>query len=370
MAKERSSNFELLRIVSMIMIVFYHYAFLSNFNFVFLETTPINYAFLNFLELFGKVGVDIFVLISGYFLIKKDSVKISKLVKLWLQILFFSVLSYALFSFNIIESENFENSVILFLERIMPLSHENWWFASTYFLLYLFSPFLNKFLKSMSHRQYFVFLLLAFLVGSVVAALTNNEIEGMRLFPLLFVYSIGGYIGLYLDEKRFNQKKLWLILIITIVLNILIVLIFHSKAKSDTVIQGYFWFMVGSETFPLTLVIAVCLFLIFKGLKIGNKKIINVIASASFGVYLIHDDSFLKIFIWRTICRGSDFQYGKLLIPYTIAVCLGVYAACTIVELARIYLLEKNYMKLVYKAEPKINRVLHKLVDSVYEKIR
>lgn len=370
MVKERSSNFELLRIVSMIMIVAYHFAFWSDFDYTGLEAYPVNYVFLNLLEIFGKVGVDIFILISGYFLIEKENIKATKVVKLWLQIFFYSLLSYILFSLNIFKSDYSENSISLFIERIMPISHVNWWFASSYFIIFLFSPFFNKFLKSLSNKQYLIFLTLEVICGSIIVTLTQNEFQGIRLIPFFIIYSIGGYIKLHLNKIHFSRKKLGAILFVSIIVGMIALLVLRREAKTDTFMQGYFLIMVGSETFPITMIISICLFLIFRETEIGVKKPINIIASSSFAVYMIHADLLFKQMLWRTIIHGSDFQYGKLLIPYTIAVCLGVYAACTIVELARIYLLEKNYMKLVYKAEPKINRVLHKLVDSVYEKIR
>lgn len=371
MAQGRRSNFELLRIISTIMIIVYHFAFWSAFDYIELEKYPVNYLFLNFLELFGKVGVDIFILISGYFLIEKDDIKVSKVIKLWLQIFFYSLLSYILFSLNIFKSDYFENSIPLFIERVMPISHGNWWFASSYFIIFLFSPFLNRFFKSLSNKQYLIFLALAVTCGSIIVTLTQkNEFQGIRLIPFFIIYSIGGYIKLHLNEIHFSRKKLGVILFVAIVVGLIVLLLWRREAKTDTFIKGYFLVMVGSETFPITMIISIVLFLIFKETEIGVKKPVNIVASASFAVYMIHTDILFKQTLWRTIIHGSDFQYGKLLIPYTIAACLGVYAACTVIELARIYLLEKNYMKLVYKAEPKINRALHRLADSVYEKIR
>ena len=66
--KERNSNFELLRIIAMLMIVFHHFSVHGGFNY---ELTDISFnrLWLYFISMGGKIGVDIFVLISGYFLI-------------------------------------------------------------------------------------------------------------------------------------------------------------------------------------------------------------------------------------------------------------------------------------------------------------
>ena len=70
----RQSNFELLRIVAMVMIVFHHFAVHGGFNFD-STTLSIPRFWFNFIIMGGKTGVNIFVLISGYFLIQSKSTK-------------------------------------------------------------------------------------------------------------------------------------------------------------------------------------------------------------------------------------------------------------------------------------------------------
>ena len=65
----RNTSIELLRIISMIMIMFHHFAYHGNFEWNFNEVT-LPHLWYDFILMGGKVGVDIFVLISGYFLIE------------------------------------------------------------------------------------------------------------------------------------------------------------------------------------------------------------------------------------------------------------------------------------------------------------
>ena len=90
--KSRLSNFELLRIISMILIVINHYVVSSGvldleFN--------INRVILQLFGIGGKIGVTLFVLISGYFLID-SKFKMRKLLKIILETLFYSVSIYFL----------------------------------------------------------------------------------------------------------------------------------------------------------------------------------------------------------------------------------------------------------------------------------
>ena len=69
----RNSNIEFLRIVSMLLILFHHYAVHSGFNFEFTGQIISNKIFIDILSSFGKAGVNIFLAISSYYLIDLES---------------------------------------------------------------------------------------------------------------------------------------------------------------------------------------------------------------------------------------------------------------------------------------------------------
>ena len=73
----------------------------------------------------------------------------------------------------------------------------------------------------------------------------------------------------------------------------------------------------------------------FNSLKIPHSKIINLLASATFGVYLIHDNNFVRPFLWHKVFMNASFQNSPYLIPYSIGVILLVYVVCTLIELTR-----------------------------------
>lgn len=70
--KQRNSNIELLRIVAMLMIVAHHFSVHGGFSFD-PSRISVNLIWIQFLQLGGKVGVDIFILISGYYLVSRKS---------------------------------------------------------------------------------------------------------------------------------------------------------------------------------------------------------------------------------------------------------------------------------------------------------
>ena len=68
---KRSTNFELLRCIAMIMILFQHLGDAMTAKSDIFVWAP-NELYLNLMRIFGTIGVNCFVLISGYFLIKKQ----------------------------------------------------------------------------------------------------------------------------------------------------------------------------------------------------------------------------------------------------------------------------------------------------------
>ena len=87
---KRNSNLEWLRIISMLLIVVGHFSWQTKWNFshtnIFLQTG------IQWLWFGGKLGVDLFILISAYFLATRKEIKIKPLVKLWEQVIFYSIL--------------------------------------------------------------------------------------------------------------------------------------------------------------------------------------------------------------------------------------------------------------------------------------
>jgi len=97
------------------------------------------------------------------------------------------------------------------------------------------------------------------------------------------------------------------------------------------------------------LLISLSLFMAFATMKMDYHKWINTIASATFGVYLIHDSDIIRPLLWLDWFKNAQYQDSLMLIPYSIAVVLAVYIACTIIDLLRQKLIEKPWMRLVNK---------------------
>lgn len=355
----RNSSIELLRIISMVMIMFHHFAYHGNFEWNYNEIT-IPHLWYNFILMGGKVGVNIFVLISGFFLIENTErlFQPKKLLKFWGQVVFYSITTY--FLSIVLQINNFDIKQII--KICFPITYPGWWFASTYFMLYLIHPFLNKLLHDLNKNVYQYLILLLVLCWSIIPTLTTQLFESNSLLWFITLYAIAGYAKIYGFNERLKSKHYFFLFLIVLVCSYLVSVSFLvlGTKRNELAVHAIDFF--GMERFPI-LLMALFLFMTFAKLKIKFNKWINVIASATFGVYLIHDSSYIRYYIWWNIFKINQYQESLFLIPYSILVVFIIYVLCTGIEMVRKVLLEKPYIIFVNKY---VNLLINPL-NKIYE---
>ena len=339
----RNTSIELLRIISMIMIMFHHFAYHGNFEWNFNEVT-LPHLWYDFILMGGKVGVDIFVLISGYFLIENTEklFQPKKLLKFWGQVVFYSIMTYLLSV--MLRLNAFEIKQLI--KVCLPITYPGWWFASTYFMLYLIHPFLNKLLHGLSKTEYQYLILMMVLCWSIIPTATTQLFESNSLLWFVTLYGIAGYVNLYGGNQKLQSKHYFslyfMVLIITYTVSTTFLFLGTKKEEWSTHAIDFF----EIERLPI-LLMAITLFMGFVTLKMNYHKWINMIASATFGVYLIHDSSYIRYYVWTNIFKINQYQDSTFLILYSILVVFILYVSCTMIDLIRKKLVEKPYMLFV-----------------------
>lgn len=89
--KTRESGLELLRIIAMLLVVMHHVILYSK-----LSVLNSNQTLAKILLPSGKIGVNIFYFITGYFMVEKNF-KISRVLNLVIQTSFYSIVFYLIF---------------------------------------------------------------------------------------------------------------------------------------------------------------------------------------------------------------------------------------------------------------------------------
>lgn len=149
---KRMPNIECLRCIAMFFIVLNHCILNLATNEYKLNNNPINFCITDFVYQVVYNGVNVFVLISGYFLVKttRETTNWEKVIKLWLSAFFYSVSIYV--TLIVLHYETFSAKNLIHV--LMLIRYDSYWFITQYLGLYIMSPFLSKWARSMSKKEY------------------------------------------------------------------------------------------------------------------------------------------------------------------------------------------------------------------------
>lgn len=160
----RDSNYELMRIISMLMIVIWH---ILLHGLVDVQSTGMLSFVIYFLEAILVVHVNSYMLVTGYYQCKKEF-KRKKLIALNNQSWFYRVvIMLILCGYGIIEIGRKE-----FFQALFPLDYATYWFVQMYLFLYCFSPFLNRLIEKMSKKEFQILLMICLIVFSVLPTIS------------------------------------------------------------------------------------------------------------------------------------------------------------------------------------------------------
>ena len=270
----RKSNIELLRIISMLMVLAVHadgaalglpqlWGDLSSVTTYDLWRLAI--------ESVAIIGVNCFTLISGYFGIKFQWRGIAAFL---FECAFYSVGIYT--AAALIYPDIF--SWRCWVESCLVLTHTDLWYIPAYFALMFLSPVLNAGMSTLNRRQATIVLGLFLIFNVWCGWWWQGEFNptGYTLVQLILVYMIGRYLSIHVDSTLVHNKR-------NILVTIYIVstlCIFMTSVFMDS-LQAF------AYNSPFVLLSTISLFLIFTTLKI-RSKIINYTARSAFAAYLIH----------------------------------------------------------------------------------
>ena len=332
-ALKRDSNFELLRILAIFCIISFHCAWEGGFEY------PV-FCFNKFLvesfHMLGELGVNLFILISGYHMIC-GTFKWKKLFALLLEVQFYNWL--CVFLCVCFGTLTLDKRTVF--TNFFPIAEYKYWFATVYILLYLFSPYINRLLLSLSKKQFRNLLLLClgiFCIFPTFYGALKNDTETLfyynRFIWLLIVYMIGAYIRRYPPVKYVSPLK-WLGVsaLIFAFMEISIYILEHFQPffqKIGIVGGNYFW---RPNTIPLA-ALSVSLFLCFRFLKVKPLKAVNLLASTTFGIYLLHDGQ-LNFYMWQVLLKAPEYTFSPKLILFIPSCALLIFVTGVCVDFLR-----------------------------------
>ena len=322
--KPKESNLELLRIINMLLIIAHHLAVHAPFVF---ENIHIKYI-VYFLSLGGKIGVNSFVLLTGYLLVDK-TLKIKNLFRIWIDVFFYSITILVFFYF-------YDKSYIYNIKfYIFPITYSLYWFITTYFIMYIILYFFNFQLYNIERKRYLKFIIILVIFWSILSSFPNTNLGYTNILWFILLYLIGGYIKLYINKIK--NKYLYLFVGIFFYFIIFIrTIINHSVLESDKYIITHY---IEMNDFFILLV-SILLLLFFSNLNIKYNKYINIISSTTLGIYLIHDNPSVRTFLWTSYFKLFEITGGKNLILSSIKIIFTIFFICMIIDLIRKFIIE------------------------------
>lgn len=304
----RNSSIELLRIIAMIGVVLLHYnnPLIGNAMGLVNSGSPTQY-FLYFIETLFICAVNLYVMISAYFLSQSNNRKFSKIVELFIQVILFNV---AIYSLKAIINQEF--SVVSFFGSFLPINY----FLILYSVVYILSPYINLMLDKLSAKGFKNLVILSFVIFSVwtigvdvLEEIIGRELNGLStigmygsqkgysIINFMLVYLVGAYIGRV--KPQFKCSTLLISLFTVLALNYGWALLELNFANGDTAFN---------YNNPLVIIIAAIILMLFLKMNFENK-IINELAKGTFTCFLIHNLFFRFAYIEKVIGTNVFFVF-------------------------------------------------------------
>lgn len=346
MKKIRQSNLEMLRIVSMVLIVMSHCDDIFGLASLYSCSLGMNKIITDWLHIGGQIGVGCFILISGYFMVEQR-ISAKKLLKLAGEVWFYTISIWLVWVlWKIFRGQvDIKQLLLASKDAFFPILTSHYWFITAYMILMMLSPFFNIFIHTLNQKQYQAFLgtlLIVFvIIGGGIPFVLPGMYEG-RLIPVFIMYFMAGYIRRFGNLNSKNPSRHFTIALIGYALLFALfyfITYLGVKLDSDIVMgQRYFYRTLNS---PFVVVICIELFIGFLKLDMGNNKLINTLASCTLGVYLLHSNNLLQEFLQKVfpIYRESRPPF---VFVYSLISVLIIYTAASLID----YIRQKSVEKL------------------------
>lgn len=337
-SERRFANLDALKVASMFMIVVWHfYVHGMQVDDLFeIDATTIGFAnsFLSqYVLIVCSVCVDVYVLITGYFLIFKEF-RFARFFRVWFASVFYGVLLTTIVYLSCSDINTPKDIV----ESFFPICSNSYWFVRQYLGLIIVSPFISLAGRSMRKDVYEWLLIALIVVGTkfIKGFPFGDSMRFMRGYSLAWfvcLFMFGGYFrrfGFLISKGRAMRLFFSLSFVLWLYSIVKITLKYYLSNASPIVIEYSY------NGIPFFL--AILLFCWFGQIEIKSialSKCICKVSSLVFGVYLIHDNLSIRELLWRKIYQWTDLYNSLWLLPIVIGLSILIFVFCIFCESAR-----------------------------------
>lgn len=335
---KRDSRFELLRIISMFMIIIFHFDYFGQqWRLNSIHSFP-DYICLSSYLVLGKLGVYLFIMITGYFVGNKMFSITKSLIKgfnIWLETFYYSLCIFIVLCLTKLVPYSFNQLI----KNALPFLNDQYWFVDAYLILLLLIPFINIVLNQLTRSQFFYLILIISFLASALAPIKSiifsSELQFGYVLP---PYLIGAYIKRFKLQIRFARIKLLFLYILTVI----VAAIFYQIGKTNYI--NIFFFGIPQLLMATLIFVEV----VTQGKPYVNR-FINGIAKTVFASYLITDNLLVKVLLWNIpFFHNAQISLLKMNLIGALIV-LGMIVICSIIDYVRIILFKALKLDNVFK---------------------
>ena len=304
MKGDRDSRFELCRIIAMAVIVLAHYSWHGG---VYFNGNIPNQIIGSFLAVGGKLGVDLFIIISAWFM--SDRVNwggYKSVLKVAVKVTIFNIVfatAYFVIAGKI-------PGIMEIFKALLGVIY-GYWFITVYLMLILISPALNQYISNANKNELHRTCLILYVVAGVLPIMGISYTAELCSFVLLYLMT--AYC------KKYVHFKMRMCVTASIIILCFIVTGDTALKFSDSDKVGM---LLNDSAGLLMLPLAFCIFGMFEQIRTFHSRFVNYIAKSMVTVYLFHDNGYIRIPLWKTL-RCEEFYFSDTMILHAV-VCLAI----------------------------------------------
>ena len=287
MFNKREYSFDILRVISMFMVVVIHVSNVYSRNYG--TISNLSYLFSLIFNTICRISVPIFLMISGALLLDKkyNKVKFKKRISKYIMLIAAWDVIYLIWEFFYL-GITYNNIYILLIKPLRA----HLWFLYTILVLYLAQPLAKKILEKASKNMK-ITLFIGWIFIAICSYINSFFASIISIFIYLGYFILGKYLYNFIqntinkNNKRRFIKKINILgtILIIICFCISIILNYYFSLKYNMFYNAFFAYRS-----PFIMISSI-LFFIIVVLNLSNvkeNKLIILLSNISLGVYLIH----------------------------------------------------------------------------------
>ena len=346
--QKRNYGIDLLRTVSMLMVVVLHLLGHGGVLKSLGGDVTVKYSVAWFLEAAFACAVNCYALISGYVGVNANpDRKYKNIFKLYLNVIFYAVLISAGFRLFVPDS----TSWTYVLQSFLPFWFNTYWYYTAYFCLSFFMPYINMVINSLNRKKMMILTAIILVFFSLVPVVFQKDLyflkDGYSLLWLALLYVVGGCLSKMNLAEKFKKWHLGLLYLLPVIIawvaNIIVRVNGVKGLESDFLIK---------YISPCMVVSAIALVLLFSKIKIKKKSVKNTIklfAASSFSVYLVHDHPLVRKYLIDGSMQFVTHLPTIGMVGVVLGISVAIYLVCSGIDFVRI-----GIFKLVEKGIKKV----------------